>query len=130
MKPMNYSDHHVINSDSHFDVLGAPHTVQWHDGSGIELHGVQVHGSTQPFLRALRHAGYYWAVIDMRKVCATIEPDLRILPPRDHPGAVLYNLRADYRNAAAFTLAAIARAEALWAAFDTHAVATAPMVQA
>ena len=43
---------------------------------------------------------------------------------------MLYNLRADYRNAADFTLAAAGRAEALWAAFDTHTVASTSMVPA
>jgi hypothetical protein len=124
------TDHQIINGNSHFDVLAEAHIVRWPDGSSVDLHAVQVHGFTHNFLRALRHEGLYWVVVDLRKICPTIEPDLHILPRRDHQGAVLYNLRADYRNASAFTLAAMAAADALWAALDRHTVARTSMVPA
>lgn len=124
------TDHTIITRHGHFDVVAESHPVAWPDGSNVELHAVQVHGCTQPYLRALRHAGLHWAVIDLRKMCRTIEADLRILPPRDAPGAVLYNLRADYRNASTFVLATVPVAEALWSAYSVHQVATTPMVPA
>lgn len=123
-------DQQIICRHSHFDVLSPAHTVRWDDGSTVELHPVQVHGSVQPFLRALRQPGLHWAVIDLRKLCPTIGTDLQILPLRDHQGAVLYNLRADYRNASDFTLATFGVFDAMWAAFDASAVLTMPMVPA
>lgn len=124
------SDSRIITQHGHFDVLSEQHTVHWPDASTLTLHRVQIHGTVHRFLRALRHSGVYWAVVDLRKLCSTIEADLCILPPSDADGAVLFNLRADYRNAATFTLAAAGQAEALWAAYTTHPVATTPMVPA
>jgi hypothetical protein len=124
------SDRQIITRHSAFDVFGPAHTVRWDDGSSVELHEVQVCGITQPFLRALRQPGLHWAVVDLRKLCPTIEPDLKILPLRDHQGAVFYNLRADYRNASDFTLATFGVFDAMWEALDVPAVLTTPMVPA
>lgn len=127
---MEITDHHIIASHGHFDVLAAAHSVCWPDGSSLDLHRVQVHGGVHTYLRAMLHRGAYWAVIDVRTLCKAIEADVCTLPYRDHVGAVMFNLRGKYTGASDMTLSVVAHAEALWHATPVEIRSTRSAVAA
>lgn len=90
------------------------HEVMFRDGTACHLHPVARGGVPQTFLRALRHEGLQWVVIDLRHHSAEIEADILRLQPRDTPGVVLFTLRALYPTAQAFLAAAVAQAVHTW----------------
>ena len=108
----------IISSHGHYDVLAERHLIHWPDGTAVELHPVQVHGLAHTYLRAVRHVARHWLVFDLRKLLPQLEEDICALPERDHRGAVLLHLRAQFTTADKFlvaTLDAEVRA-AIWSA--------------
>lgn len=114
---MPLDDHSILTRHGDYSVLTTQHEVSWPDGSRILLHPVSVHGSPEPFLRALHQGGLHWVVFDLRKLVPVLDADMRRLPPRDAQGVVFYSLRHAFANAATAMLAAMAHRDMVWLSY-------------
>lgn len=95
-------DTSVIHRDGPLTVLAQRHEVMFRDGLAIGLHPVADHGQVQVYLRAVQAEGQPWVLFDLRHLGGELHDDLLRLQPRDHPGAVFFTLRLQFRTRAEF----------------------------
>lgn len=97
----------------HADVLSCRYEVLWADGSRVYLHPVRQNDADAHKLRALFHQGR-WILFDLAKVIPKTAAELLDGNLRDHPGIVMYGLRAAFHNAADLLAALQAQNKAAW----------------
>ena len=98
----------------HIEVLSCRHEVIWPGGTLLGLHPVRQRGADAQLLRGVHHAGN-WIVFDLSRFLPrhTVE-ELCAAPLRDHPGTVMYALRARFNSAMSCLLAAHDQPLAHW----------------
>jgi hypothetical protein len=111
-----------------YTVLQNSHAVEFIDGTGVLLHGVQFYLHHDLFLRAVQIEAEHWLIFDVRDLLgAEFEADHKSLPPNDHPGHVSYSLRLNdlHPSAPAFLARAAQHARVSWHAESKRAEHTA-----
>lgn len=102
------------------DVLSCRHEVTWPDGSRIGLHPVRQASPDAQYLRAVHHDGH-WVLFDLRQLTPKVARELPTAQLRDHPGLVMYGLRATFYSARAFLDHAHLASLAIWPGVDRPA---------
>jgi hypothetical protein len=90
-----------------FTVGAQRHEVRWTDGTSVILHPVFDNGVPCGHHRALKLPHDVTLIVDLVKLVPQIGRDMCVLPPKDFPGVVFFNLRLSFNTAQAFVRRAI-----------------------
>jgi len=126
MDMLAFPDHRVVARTDGWVVLAQRHEVMFRDGHAVHLHPIAHQALPQqpdPMLRALQVDGLRWLVVDLRKLSAEIEDDLRRLEPRDSFGVVWFTLHGAFATRSAFLAAVHQLHTAAWWAEPLQAAA-------
>lgn len=109
-----YTDTRVIAQMDQHQVLAQRHEIMFKDGSAVVLHPVTVDGIVQPSLRALHQEGLCWVVFDLRRLHDEFSRGWLHGRPAETHAIVFVTLRAIYRRAAEFAVAAHMHGQLSW----------------
>lgn len=105
----------ILSEHGPHAVLSEHQPITWPGGSTIGLHRVLHHGHPAMFLRACAHDALHWLVFDLRDVAPpAFEQEHQALPALDSAGLVLYTLRGQHANAAAFLTQVLKCCKGAW----------------